>query len=151
MILRVGPFLYRVHFVEDELVHEGERCLGLCDNETHDIYVAAGTSFAQQVQIICHEYMEAWLYHFGHGEPSKEAYCDLFGMAMAQFVMDLTHQLDALGRDAAGTSHEPGAGAAAPLRHGEASVAQRMHDRRRIATKLAQATRRAGLSVRRVG
>lgn len=95
MILRVGAFLYRVEFVPGYIIHEGERCLGLCDNDAHTIQVSTLTSLAQQVQVICHEYMEAWLYHFGQDMHDKESYCDLFGMAMTQFVLDLTHQLHA--------------------------------------------------------
>ena len=175
MILRVGPFLYRVHFVEEELVHEGERCLGLCDNETHDIYVAANTSFAQQIQIISHEYMEAWIYHFGQSEPDKEAYCDIFGMAMAQFIMDLVRQFDHLARDAgcsglgalslefeSQTSKTRSAAdtrasrsarsrqcsSALPGSSAEHSHSRGNAHRELIATKLAQAAQSAGLRLR---
>lgn len=95
MILRVGAFLYRVKFVEGYIDYQGQRCLGLCDNDAHEITVSTVPGLAQQVQVICHEYMEAWLFHFGQGVNGKEDYCDLFGMAMAQFVLDLTHQLHA--------------------------------------------------------
>ena len=186
MMLRVGPFLYRVRFVQRELWLDGERCLGICDNETHEIFVASHLSFAQQVQVICHEYMEAWLYHFGpagggRGRPDepggaagahgqKEAYCDVFGMAMAQFVMDLIHQFDQLGRTAAGTAM--GAGAAAPgpsgapsaaacedhhgpardwqtpaAATGHASASAGTGEQSPVAAKLARAAARAGLRV----
>ena len=137
--------------------------------------MAANTSFAQQIQIICHEYMEAWLYHFGQPEPDKEAYCDLFGMAMAQFVMDFIRQLDRVAAEAG----EPGLGdrrteggnlisrvelrEAASLpqprrtssrssSRSSSSAAPRRSappgQRELIATKLAQAARSAGLRVR---
>ena len=93
MILRVGAFLYRVNFVEGYIDHQGQQCLGLCDNDAHEITDSTVPGLAQQVQVICHEYMEAWLFHFGQGVSDKEDYCDLFGIAMAQFVLDLTHQL----------------------------------------------------------
>ncbi|MCC7406622.1 MAG: hypothetical protein IT442_01025 [Phycisphaeraceae bacterium] len=93
MNLRVGPFVYRVRFVEELIEHEGRRCLGLCDNDAHVILVARHGSEAQQVQVVCHEYMEAWVYHFGQGMTDKEAMCDLFGMAMTQFTLDLMHQM----------------------------------------------------------
>jgi len=151
MILRVGAFLYRVHFVDEPIYHAGERCLGLCDNEAHEIFVSTQTSFAQQVHIVCHEYMEAWFYHFGRprtesasptdqhaAHAAKEHDCDLFGMAMAQFVMDLMHQLDQLGAAVPENPPEP----ATSPEHAPADPA--------IATKLADAAARAGLSVRRV-
>lgn len=93
MNLRVGPFVYRVQFVEGLIEHEGRQCLGLCDNDAHVILVARHGSEAQQVQVVCHEYMEAWVYHFGQGMTDKEAMCDLFGMAMTQFTLDLMHQM----------------------------------------------------------
>ncbi len=96
MMLRVGPYLYRVKHIAGYIQHEGERCLGLCDNDRHELLVSDVPSEAQQVQVICHEYAEAWLYHFGgklteHAD--KELMCDLFGMAMAQLAMDLMRTL----------------------------------------------------------
>lgn len=94
MNLRVGPYIYRVHQVPGYLEHDGRQCLGLCDNERHEIFVSDVPNESQQVQIVCHEYMEAWMYHFGHDmieHPAKEAMCDLFGMAMAQFAFDFMH------------------------------------------------------------
>lgn len=93
MNLRVGPFVYRVQFVEGLIEHEGRQCLGLCDNDAHVILVARHGNEAQQIQVVCHEYMEAWVYHFGQGMTDKEAMCDLFGMAMTQFTLDLMHQM----------------------------------------------------------
>ncbi len=96
MMMRVGPYLYRVKRVEGYIWHEGHRCLGLCDNDQHELLVSDVPSQAQQVQVICHEYIEAWLYHFGgalNEHVAKEAMCDLFGMAMAQFAMDYMHQM----------------------------------------------------------
>jgi len=93
MNLRVGPFVYRVRFVEGLIEHEGRQCLGLCDNDAHVILVARHGNEAQQIQVVCHEYMEAWVYHFGQGMTDKEAMCDLFGMAMTQFTLDLMHQM----------------------------------------------------------
>ncbi|MEX2545642.1 MAG: hypothetical protein WD316_11005 [Phycisphaeraceae bacterium] len=93
MLLRVGPFLYRVHFVDGYIDHEGQPCLGLCDNDTHELFISTVPDLAQQLQVIGHEYLEAWIYHFGTGAGDKEAYCDLFGLAMAQLMLDLTHQL----------------------------------------------------------
>lgn len=190
MILRIGPFLYRVHFVEDTIYHEGERCLGLCDNEKHEIHVATQMSFAQQVQVICHEYMEAWVYHFGQprwanatpptpspvshtpiqepedgsseAQPTgaqlvleKEACCDLFGLAMTQFVMDLIRQLDEFGREAQAMPTDaapPGrsaASGAAPHQPSPDSPPQ-TGPHQRIAPKLADAAARAGLRVSRM-
>lgn len=96
MILRVGPYLYRVNFIPDYVEHQGTQCLGLCDNDEQVITVSQRVSEAEQIQVLCHEYMEAWLYHFGRSTRDKEDYCDLFGMAMAQFISDLTHQLRVL-------------------------------------------------------
>ncbi len=93
MLLRVGPFVYRVKVVSGYIQFEGDDCLGLCDNETHELLVSDRCSPAQQVQVICHEYMEAWTYHFGQGVMDKEAWCDLFGLAMTQFIMDLMKTL----------------------------------------------------------
>ena len=95
MRFRVGPYIYKVELVHGYIEHEGERCLGLCDNETHVLQVSDVAAEAQQIQIICHEYMEAWIYHFGEhlaNLPAKEAFCDLFGMAMAQCMMDFVAQ-----------------------------------------------------------
>ena len=96
MILRVGPYLYRVQSVRGYVRHKGRKCLGLCDNDRHVLLVSDAASEAQRVQIVCHEYVEAWLHHFG-GElktiPGKEALCDLFGIAMTQFAMDFIHQV----------------------------------------------------------
>ncbi|HEX7010614.1 MAG TPA: hypothetical protein VF184_11565 [Phycisphaeraceae bacterium] len=93
MNLRVGPYLYRVRFVHGYIEHEGQPCLGLCDNDQHELLISDQISEAQQIQVIGHEYMEAWLYHFGQNLKDKEDYCDLFGIAMAQLVMDLVHQM----------------------------------------------------------
>ena len=93
MHLRVGPFIYRVEKVAGYVEFEGEDCLGLCDNDTQVLYVSQRCSTAQQIQVLCHEYMEAWIYNFGQGELDKEAWCDLFGLAMTQFVMDLMQTL----------------------------------------------------------
>jgi hypothetical protein len=93
MRLRVGPFVYEVRWVEGPLEHDGRPCLGLCDNEQHILWVAGVGSHAQQVQVLLHEYCEAWVYQFGEGladDPEKkERWCDLFGLAMTQFVTDL--------------------------------------------------------------
>ncbi|MEM9916193.1 MAG: hypothetical protein AAF911_14660 [Planctomycetota bacterium] len=93
MLLRVGPFVYRVEKVAGYVQHEGEDCLGLCDNDEHVLWLSERCSTAQQIQVLCHEYMEAWLYHFGQGVSDKEDWCDLFGLAMTQFVMDLMQTL----------------------------------------------------------
>jgi len=95
MIMRVGPYLYRVQSVHGYIHHKGRKCLGLSDNDRHVLLVSDAASEAQQVQIVCHEYVEAWLHHFG-GElkdmPCKEAVCDLMGMAMTQFALDFIRQ-----------------------------------------------------------
>ncbi len=88
MDFKVGPYIYRVTMARGYLELDGQRCLGLCDHEQHALEVSDQCSPAQRVQVICHEYMEAWLYHFGHAGMDKEAYCDLFGLAMTQFAMD---------------------------------------------------------------
>jgi len=93
MLLRVGPFVYRVEKVAGYVEHEGEDCLGLCDNDEHILWLSERCSTAQQIQVLCHEYMEAWLYHFGQGVSDKEDWCDLFGLAMTQFVVDLMQTL----------------------------------------------------------
>ena len=95
MILRVGPYHYRIKLVEGYIVYEGKNCLGLCDNDRHEILVSDIANESQQVQIICHEYMEAWIYHFADHlacEPAKEAFCDLFGLAMTQCILDFVSQ-----------------------------------------------------------
>ncbi|MEM8782290.1 MAG: hypothetical protein AAGE65_05465 [Planctomycetota bacterium] len=93
MLLKVGPFVYRVVLVAGYIRHEGDDCLGLCDNETHELFVSDRCSVAQQIQVISHEYMEAWFYHFGREDMDKEAWCDLFGLAMTQFTLDLMQTL----------------------------------------------------------
>jgi hypothetical protein len=67
------PFVYRVQVVEGYIRFEGDDCLGLCDNEAHEVLVSDHCYLAQQMQVICQEYMEAWIYHFGQGEMEKEA------------------------------------------------------------------------------
>ena len=107
-MMRVGPYLYCVKYVKGYLWHEGQRCLGLCDNDQHKLLVSDVPSQAQQVQVICHEYIEAWLYHFGgqlNEHAQKEMMCDLFGMAMAQFAMDYMQQM----RQWGDTGHSTGA------------------------------------------
>ncbi|MFA9477611.1 hypothetical protein ACERK3_04810 [Phycisphaerales bacterium AB-hyl4] len=154
MILRVGPFLYRVRFVDSYIEHEGEKCLGLCDNDAHELLVSTVVTEAQQIQVISHEYMEAWLFHFGENVADKEDYCDLFGMAMTQFVLDLTRQLQQ-----PATQDTPDASADA-LRH---CLDQAVHTHtdadnasptptptRHIATKLARHAAKVGLKVRHV-
>lgn len=94
MQFRVGPFTYRLIVTSGDIDFEGEPCLGLCDNESHQMFISDRCRGPQRLQVLCHEYMEAWLYHFGQGiqsgeAPAKEAWCDLFGLAMAQFVGDL--------------------------------------------------------------
>ena len=106
MILRVGPFNYRVRFVEGYIDHEGQPCLGLCDNDTHELFISTVPGLAQQIQVIGHEYLEAWIYHFGANLKDKEDYCDLFGLALAQFVLDLTHQLHRFSQTGAGAAGE---------------------------------------------
>lgn len=92
MNCRVGPFDYRVRFVDGYIRFEGDDCLGLCDNDRHELLVSDRVGPAQQLQVLCHEYMEAWLYHFGRNPRDKEDWCDLFGLAMTQFVMDLARR-----------------------------------------------------------
>ncbi|MEX0653111.1 MAG: hypothetical protein WD534_14375 [Phycisphaeraceae bacterium] len=177
MILRVGPFLYRVRFVDGYIDHEGEKCLGLCDNDAHELLVSTVVSEAQQIQVISHEYMEAWLYHFGASVTDKEDYCDLFGMAMTQFVLDLTRQLrifageaaegaveadadpaDALVSTASTSASQAPADVDTMLRClGEAARASDTANREapatpspRVATKLARQAARVGLRVRDV-
>jgi len=89
----VGPYDYSVRVVAGYIVHEGENCLGLCDNEKHEILISDQASPAQQIQVACHEYMEAWVYHFGANLVDKEDYCDLFGLAMTQFLMDFMRDI----------------------------------------------------------
>jgi len=86
MHVRVGPFDYEVSLVTGYIRYEQEDCLGLCDNEQHQLLISDRTTSAQRVAVFCHEYMEAWLYHFGDEKQTKEGYCDLFGLAMAQFI-----------------------------------------------------------------
>ncbi len=93
MNLRVGPYVYRVRQVHGLIDHEGEACLGLCDNQLHELLVSDQASTAQQIQVLCHEYIEAWIHHFGQNLDDKEDYCDLFGLAMTQFVMDYTRSV----------------------------------------------------------
>ena len=96
MMLRVGPYLYRVEPVHGYINHQGKKCLGLCDNDRHVLLVSDVATEAQQVQVICHEYIEAWLHHFGREFkrlPGKEALCDLFGLAMTQFALDFIHEM----------------------------------------------------------
>jgi hypothetical protein len=101
MQLRVGPFIYQVRWVEDYIDYAGQRCLGLCDNEQHELIVSTQTGPMQQVQVLCHEYMEAWVYHFAGEKPTKEDYCDLFGLAMTQLVDDFAGATDAPADDQA--------------------------------------------------
>lgn len=89
MEFRVGPYVYTVRQVAGYIDHEGESCLGLCDNHRHELLISDQASPAQQLQVLCHEFMEAWVYHFGANLSDKEDYCDLFGLAMTQFVLDL--------------------------------------------------------------
>jgi hypothetical protein len=101
MKLRVGPYLYHVRVVPGYIRHEGRDCLGLCDNETHELLISDVPGPAQRVQVVCHEYLEAWLYHFGHDmieHPAKEAICDLMGMAMTQFTLDFIHTIRQMDR-----------------------------------------------------
>ncbi|MCC7203936.1 MAG: hypothetical protein IT441_02565 [Phycisphaeraceae bacterium] len=80
-----------VHFVDGLIRHKGKTCVGLCDNDAHEIHVARCGSEAQQTQVIFHEYMHAWVYHFGPTMMmDEERICDLFGLAMTQFVRDLS-------------------------------------------------------------
>jgi hypothetical protein len=125
MNFRVGPFVYRVVRVAGYIEHGGELCLGLCDNERHELRISDQASEAQQVQIICHEYMEAWLFHFAPhlaGDvQAKEQWCDLFGLAMTQFVLDLVRTLRESGADLSFTEQAVAAptdsGTGAPKRH----------------------------------
>ncbi|MCC6421593.1 MAG: hypothetical protein IT429_25520 [Gemmataceae bacterium] len=93
--LRVGPFDYRVFEVEGLIWFEGRQCLGFCDNDEHVILVARHGCRAQRQQVLWHEYLEAWVFHFGQdrldyrGHDGKEAVCDLYGLAMAQVMRDL--------------------------------------------------------------
>lgn len=91
MQMRVGPFVYRIETVQGYIEHEGNQCLGLCDYDRQILFVSDVGSEAQQVQVLCHEYIEAWLHHFGGNLkdlPEKEQLCDLFGLAMTQFALD---------------------------------------------------------------
>lgn len=146
MTLRVGPYLYRVRYVEGYIEHEGHACLGLCDNEAHVIHISNQMTEAEQIQTLCHEYMEAWIHHFGQGlRPSeadhadaasgdlaaderKEAWCDLFGLAMTQFLVDWMHQVRRFADQAeqSGTAR-PGSRAAGrdPLHERSASAPRR--------------------------
>ena len=92
----VGPYVYSVRQVRGYIVHEGENCLGLCDNEKHEMLISDQASPAQQIQVACHEYMEAWVFHFGANLKDKEDYCDLFGLAMTQFLMDFMRDIQPL-------------------------------------------------------
>jgi len=101
MKLRVGPYLYHVRVVPGYIRHDGRDCLGLCDNEAHELLISDVPSAAQRVQVVCHEYLEAWIYHFGHDlidHPAKEAICDLMGMAMTQFTLDFIHTIRQMDR-----------------------------------------------------
>jgi len=94
MRLRVGPFTYQVRWLAGYIEYAGERCLGLCDNEQHALLISDRASPMQQLQVLCHEYMEAWVYHFAGERPSKEDYCDLFGLAMAQLIADFAGEAE---------------------------------------------------------
>ncbi len=127
MTLRVGPYLYRVRYVEGYIEHEGHACLGLCDNEAHVIYISDQITEAEQIQTLCHEYMEAWIHHFGQSpgrsdadtrgaadndlaaDAHKEAWCDLFGLAMTQFIVDWMHQVRRFAYQAEPPAARPGA------------------------------------------
>lgn len=134
MHLKVGPFVYRVVFVEGFVEHDGAECLGLCDHERHEITISRSVSEAQQIQVIGHEYMEAWVYHFGadlaDDAAQKERWCDLFGAAMTQFVMDLVRTMREAGATDGWTEPEAEAGPPA------------------AATGQAPPTRRAGVSTK---
>jgi hypothetical protein len=86
MQLRVGPFIYRVRLVRGYIDHAGQSCLGLCDNERGQLLISDRAGPSQRLQILGHEYMEAWVYHFGGQNPGKEDYCDLLGLALTQLA-----------------------------------------------------------------
>lgn len=90
MQLSIGPFRYDVRLIAGYIDHEGQRCLGLCDNGRQQLLISDQTPRDQQIQVLCHEYMEAWVYHFAGEQPTKEDYCDLMGLAMTQLVTQFT-------------------------------------------------------------
>ena len=91
MKVRVGPHEYRVRRVRGGIELAGEPCLGLCDHDAQELLVDATLPPSQQVQVLAHEVMEAWVYHFGWPGQDKEAGCDLFGQAVTQLMIDLGH------------------------------------------------------------
>jgi len=123
MQLRVGPFTYRVRLVAGYIDHGGQRCLGLCDNEQGELLISDRAGPRQRLQILGHEYMEAWLYHFGGQQPGKEDYCDLLGLALTQ--------LAEAGEAAAEPAREDAASPlAAALTDGGQALASAMQDHR---------------------
>ena len=88
MRFQVGPFTYSVRRVSGYIEFNGQRLLGLADHEQHELLISDRVNLTQQVQVLGHEIMEAWIYQ--HGAPrDKESACDLFGTALTAFTMDL--------------------------------------------------------------
>lgn len=89
MALNVGPFAYRVRFVDGEIVDEtGEACAALCDYLKQELLVSTELPPDQQFQAIMHELHHAWERHFPVGD-DEERRCDLFGNIVLQLHKDL--------------------------------------------------------------
>lgn len=94
MFVNVGPFRYKVVLVHGHIDHEGEDCLGLCDNIRQKILISDIPPERQRLQVFFHELMHAWWYHFDVNPADQEAVVDLVGIAMTDFVLQALKKLD---------------------------------------------------------
>jgi hypothetical protein len=93
MNVNVGPFEYRIRLVHGYVQHEGQACLGLCDNVRQEILLSDVPPEAQRLQVFFHELMHAWWYHFGPDAGDEEAIADLVGIAMTDFLLQARRAL----------------------------------------------------------
>ncbi len=93
MKVNVGPFEYRIRLVHGYVRHEGQDCLGLCDNVRQEILLSDVPPENQRLQVFFHELMHAWWYHFGPDAGDEEAIADLVGIAMTDFLLQARRTL----------------------------------------------------------
>lgn len=95
MRIFVGPFSYNVELVRGLIQHEGEPCLGLCDDIRQWIGVSDEPPPEQRISIFWHELAHAWQRWLKvHDLPlDEEAFANLIGLAMPSIDLGTMHRV----------------------------------------------------------
>jgi hypothetical protein len=89
MKFHVGAWVYRVRIAAEPIIHDGERCQGLCREARREILLSPDLLVAHRFEVLLHELAHAWIFALGSMPVDVEGWCDFVASVSAAAARDL--------------------------------------------------------------